>query len=67
MLNGYKTANDLAEEWNVTVRQVQMLCASGKIEGVTKFGKSWAIPEDAKKPVDGRNTTGQYKNWRKKT
>ena len=38
-----------------------------KIEGVTRFGNAWAIPIDAKKPTDGRVTTGEYRNWRKKT
>lgn len=66
MLNGYKTAGEFAHEWNITARQVQILCASGKIEGAEKFGRSWAIPEDTIKPIDGRETTGQYKNWRKK-
>lgn len=42
------------------------LCAEGRIKGVTKFGKAWAIPVDADKPTDNRVTTGKYKNWRKK-
>lgn len=41
------------------------MCAEGHIPGAVKFGRSWAIPEDAEKPVDGRVTTGEYKNWRK--
>lgn len=43
------------------------MCADGLIPGAVKFGRSWAIPEDAEKPVDGRVTTGEYKNWRKGT
>lgn len=66
MINGFKTANEFANEWGVTVRQVQILCASGKIEGATKFGKSWAIPENTQKPIDQREKSGKYKNWRKK-
>lgn len=31
-----------------------------------KFGRDWAIPRNADKPVDGRITTGEYRNWRKK-
>ena len=26
----------------------------------------WAIPADVLRPNDGRVTTGEYKNWRKK-
>lgn len=66
MINGYKTANEYASEWGITVRQVQILCASGRVIGATKFGRSWAIPENVVKPKDGRETSGQYKNWRKK-
>ena len=41
------------------------MCLEGRIEGVTKFGRSWVIPADAVKPTDNRITTGEYKNWRK--
>lgn len=66
MLEGYKTIQEISKEWELTPRQVQNLCATGKIPGVGKFGNTWAIPKDAEKPKDGRETTGQYKNWRKK-
>lgn len=66
MINGYKTVSEIAKEWELQPRTIQIMCAEGKIEGATKFGKSWAIPEDAMRPCDGRETTGQYKNWRKK-
>ena len=41
------------------------MCAEGKIEGVTKFGRAWAIPVDVEKPKDNRITTGEYVDWRK--
>lgn len=66
MIDGYKTVNEIAEEWGIKPRTVQIMCSEGKIEGVTKFGRSWAIPINANRPLDGRETTGQYKNWRKK-
>ena len=65
MINGYKTIQETATEWNITPRQVQNLCASGRIPGADKLGRIWAIPADAIKPPDGRETTGEYKNWRK--
>jgi hypothetical protein len=40
-MNGYVTANVLAERWDVTVRQVEVLCKEGKIEGAAKFGAAW--------------------------
>lgn len=66
MIEGYTTIKDIAEKWGMTPRWVQMLCSKGKIPGALKFGRDWAIPIDASKPQDGRQTTGEYKNWRKK-
>jgi len=66
-MNGFITAKDAAEKWNMSVRNIQNLCAADKLEGAMKFGNAWAIPEDAEKPQDGRIISGSYKNWRKKT
>ena len=54
-LNGYYTVEQLAEMWEISKRRVQKLCAEGRIQGVQKFGASWAIPDDAEKPMDGRS------------
>ena len=66
MIKGYKTIQELSAEWNISPRQVQNLCANGKIPGAAKLGRSWAVPDDSVKPDDGRVTTGEYKNWRTK-
>ena len=66
MIEGFTTAKDMAQRWNVTTRTVQILCSEGRIEGATKFGDIWAIPVNAEKPTDNRVRTGAYKNWRKK-
>lgn len=66
MINGYLTVNEIARKWEITPRRVQIMCADGTIPGVVKFGRSWAIPENTKRPVDGRVTTGEYKDWRRK-
>jgi hypothetical protein len=46
-MNGYLTAEETAKKWGVSIRQVQILCRAGKIEGAMKFCKVWAIPKDA--------------------
>ena len=46
---------DAAEKLSVTPRQVQLLCAQGRIPGAARFGHAWVIPADAKKPRDGRS------------
>ena len=60
-MNGYVQAEEIAERWNVSIRQVQILCKAGKIDGAVKFDATWAIPEDAIKPTH----TGKFKPGRK--
>lgn len=55
-----KTCKEMAKTWNVSVRTVTSLCRSGKIPGAIKFERTWQIPDDATKPVDGRITSGKY-------
>ena len=50
----YISIAEAAEKWGITRRRVQVLCNEGRIPGLTKFGKAWAIPKDAKKPDDAR-------------
>ena len=66
MIGGFLTVRDVAEKWNISPRTVQILCAEGKIPGAEKFGRLWAIPENAEKPRDKRLTSCQYINWRKR-
>lgn len=65
-MDGYLTIKEVADKWGISTRRVQKMCSEGMIEGVTKFGRVWVIPEDAVKPPDGRVTSGEYRNWRKK-
>ena len=60
-MNGFVKPDEMAKRWNITARQVQILCKAGKIEGAVKFGTTWAIPVDAKKPT----RTGELKPGRK--
>ena len=66
MIVGYVSIREKAEEWGITPRRVQTMCAAGRIEGAGKIGNMWVIPIDAKRPIDKRVTTGKYRNWRKK-
>jgi DNA-binding transcriptional regulator LsrR (DeoR family) len=49
-MSKFVTVSHIAEKWGVTERYVQILCKQGRIDGVVKFGNSWAIPEKAEKP-----------------
>ena len=55
-----KTCKEMASIWSVTERTVTNFCKRGKIPGAIKTGKSWKIPDDAEKPIDGRVSSGKY-------
>lgn len=50
----YMTTAEIAEVWGISTRRVVVLCAEGRIEGAIQKGKMWLIPENAAKPIDGR-------------
>ncbi len=55
-----KTCKQIASEWGISERTVTDMCKKGKIPGATKIGKCWRIPDDVKKPDDGRVSSGKY-------
>lgn len=57
-MNGYITAQEVAEKWGVTPRQVQILCKENRIKGATRMSRIWIIPEDAEKPTNDRRRAG---------
>lgn len=50
----YLNITETAEKWGISPRRLQTLCATGKVEGATRFGKVWMIPKNTQKPIDGR-------------
>ena len=50
----YITVKQAAEKWRISDRRIRTLCAEGKIPGACREGRSWKIPADSDKPVDGR-------------
>lgn len=61
----YMTTKQAAEKWDISDRRVRTLCREGKILGVIQEGKSYQIPTNAQKPVDGRmkNEAYKYLKW----
>ncbi len=53
-MNGFITVQEAAERWNITDRQVQILCKEGRIKGAMKLSRIWIIPENAEKPTNSR-------------
>ncbi len=54
------TIKETSVKWSLGERRINTLCQEGRIPGVRKFGKSWAIPADAEKPKDERIKSGKY-------
>ena len=50
----YMSVQDAAIKWNISERRIQKLCEEKRINGVIRFGRSWATPKSAEKPADGR-------------
>lgn len=50
----YISVKEAAKKWNVSERRVHQYCKDQRIPGLQRFGNSWAIPEDAVKPLNPR-------------
>ncbi|MCC8081903.1 MAG: Fic family protein [Lachnospiraceae bacterium] len=46
----YLSVAETAKLWNVSERSVRNYCAQGRVAGAFLTGKTWNIPENAKKP-----------------
>ena len=57
----YISVSEAAKKWGVSERSVRGYCAGGKIDGAFLTGKTWNIPETAKKPDRINKKTGAPK------
>ena len=55
-MKGYLSIRETSYKWGVSERRVNQYVTDGRIPGVERFGRSWAIPADAVKPCDPRQT-----------
>ena len=51
-MNGYMKISEVTEKWGLSARRINTFCLEGRIEGAVKFGNTWAIPRDVKRPKD---------------
>ena len=56
----YLSVTQTAEKRGISTRRIQILCGEGRVPGAVRIGYSWAIPDDAEKPVDARIKSGKY-------
>lgn len=59
-MKGFMTLKETSEKWGISTRRINTLCVEGRVEGATKIGTMWVIPEDAKVPEDRRIKSGKY-------
>ncbi|MDX8362897.1 DNA-binding protein [Cytobacillus sp. IB215316] len=50
----YMSAKEAGLKWGISKRRVQILCAEDRINGASKVGMVWIIPQNAEKPEDER-------------
>lgn len=46
----YLTVAQIAKKWGISERSVRNYCARGRVAGAKLIGKTWYLPEDARKP-----------------
>lgn len=49
-MSEYITVQEAAIKWDISIRRVQTLCSTNRIQGVIKHGNVWFIPANAIKP-----------------
>lgn len=50
----FLTTVEMSKVWGISSRRISLLCSDGRVEGAVKKGKTWLIPENARKPEDPR-------------
>lgn len=56
----YLSLKEMSKKWGISDRRINTLCLENRIPGAFLIGNSWAIPADAKKPIDKRVRSGRY-------
>lgn len=54
---GVSTVSEIAKKWNISERSVRNYCKQGRVKGAVLKGKTWIIPENAKKPERAERKT----------
>lgn len=49
-MEGYMTVQQAAAKWDVTPRQIQLWCKTGKLIGAQKWNRDWVISENVERP-----------------
>jgi hypothetical protein len=55
-MDDFAAVHEMAALWNLSVRQVQKMCAVNMIPGIVRFGNARAIPKTARKATRTNRT-----------
>jgi len=60
----YITVEEAGKKFNLSARSIRNYCSQGRIPGAILSGKTWLIPEDAKKPerINSKTEDQTYEN-----
>lgn len=59
-MKDYLTLKEASEKWGISDRRINTLCLEGRIDGATRAGSVWLIPDGTEKPADARVKSGKY-------
>lgn len=55
----YMSVQEASKKWGISERRIQKLCNDDRITNISKIGRMWLIPKDARKPFDKRTKAGR--------
>ncbi|MDF2964593.1 MAG: transposase [Paenibacillus sp.] len=59
----YISPKEASLSWSISERRTQKLCEEGRINGVVRFSKVWAIPKDTIIIPSGLNRMARWLLW----
>ena len=62
----YLSVTEYAKKTGKDPGNIRRMLASGRLQG-EKIGNQWVIPEDSEYPTDKRESSGRYRNWRRRS
>lgn len=62
VLMKYRSVAETAKQWGVSERTVRNYCAEGRIPEAFLTGKTWNVPEDARRPDRANKRTDEPRN-----
>lgn len=50
----YTSLQNMAAQWNMSKRRIQVLCKEGRFPEAKMIGNMWVLPKETAKPMDAR-------------